>query len=235
MQQYRFFGDYLRSLADRLPRRGEEPEAGFRIQVSARSQSKERANGDRCLAFAGAGCRYYVLLCDGMGTGLGAAQEGLTAARYLRQMILAGFPPQHALRSYNSFLALRGAAGAVTVDLAEIHLDTGIVTIFKWGAAPSWVLTRKGAEKIGTATPPPGIAVTGIRETVEKLSLRRGEVLILLSDGVDGEVALRQSDLTPDWPPGELAAKILESGRGKVEDDATAAVIRLLPTGLPVS
>lgn len=235
LQQYRFFGDYLRSLADRLPRRGEEPEAGFRIQVSARSQSKERANGDRCLAFAGSGCRYYVLLCDGMGTGLGAAQEGLTAARYLRQMILAGFPPQHALRSYNSFLALRGAAGAVTADLAEIHLDTGIVTIFKWGAAPSWVLTRKGAEKIGTATPPPGIAVTGIRETVEKLSLRRGEVLILLSDGVDGEVALRQSDLTPDWPPGELAAKILESGRGKVEDDATAAVIRLLPTGLPVS
>lgn len=62
-----------------------------------------------------------------------------------------------------------------------------------------------------------------------------GEVLILLSDGVDGEVALRQSDLTPDWPPGELAAKILESGRGKVEDDATAAVIRLVPTGLSIS
>ncbi len=235
MQQYRFFGDYLRSLADRLPRRGEEPEAQFRIQVSARSYSKERANGDRCLAFAGSGCRYYVLLCDGMGTGLGAAQEGTTAAKYLRQMLLTGFPPQHALRTYNSFLALRDSAGAVTVDLAEVRLDTGTVTIFKWGAAPSWVLTRKGAEKIGTATPPPGISVTGIRETVEKLSLRRGEVLILLSDGVDGEVALRQSDLTPDWPPGELAAKILESGRGKVEDDATAAVIRLRPTGLPVS
>lgn len=235
MQQYRFFGDYLRSLADRLPHRGEDPEAEFRIQVSARSHSKERANGDRCLAFSGGGCRYYVLLCDGMGTGLGAAQEGTAAAKYLRQMLLSGFPAQHALRSYNSFLALRGSAGAVTVDLAEVRLDTGIVTIFKWGAAPSWVLTRKGAEKIGTATPPPGISVTEIRETVEKLSLRRGEVLVLLSDGVDGEVALRQSDLTPDWPPGELAAKILESGRGKVEDDATAAVIRLRPTGLPVS
>lgn len=235
MQQYRFFGDYLRSLADRLPRRGEEPEPEFRIQISARSHSKERANGDRCLAFSSAGCRYYVLLCDGMGTGLGAAQEGITAARYLRKMILSGFPPQHALRTYNSFLALRGSAGAVTVDLAEVRLDTGIVTIFKWGAAPSWVLTRKGAEKIGTATPPPGICVTGIRETVEKLSLRRGEVLILTSDGVDGEVALGQADLSPDWPPGELAAKILEGGRGKVEDDATVAVIRLRPTGLPVS
>lgn len=235
MQQYRFFGDYFRSLADRLARRGEEAEADFRIEVSARTNSKERANGDRCLAFSGDQCKYYVLLCDGMGTGLGAAQEGITAARYLRQMLLSGFPPQHCLCSYNSFLALRGAAGAVTMDLAEIHLDTGIATIFKWGAAPSWVLTRKGAEKIGTATPPPGISVTGIRETVEKLSLRRGEVLILLSDGVDGEVALHQAELTPDWPPGELAAKILERGRGKVEDDATAAVIRLRPTGLPVS
>ncbi len=235
MQQYRFFGDYLRSLADRLPRRGEESEAEFRIQVSARSHSKERANGDRCLAFSGGRCRYYVLLCDGMGTGLGAAQEGTAAAKYLRQMLLSGFPPQHALRSYNSFLALRSSAGAVTVDLAEVRLDTGIVTIFKWGAAPSWVLTRKGAEKIGEATPPPGISVSEIRETVEKLSLRRGEVLVLLSDGVDAEAAMRQSDLTPDWPPGQLAAKILEGGRGKVEDDATAAVIRLCPTGLPVS
>lgn len=234
-EQYRFFGEYLRGLADKLASRGQEPEAEYRIQVSARSRSKERANGDRCLAFSGSRCRYYVLLCDGMGTGLGAAQEGLTAARYLRQMLLSGFPASHALRSYNSFLALRGSAGAVTMDLAEIRLDTGQGIIYKWGAAPSWVLTRKGAEKIGTATPPPGISVTGIRETVEKLSLRCGEVLILLSDGVDGEVALRQAELSPDWPPGELAAKILEEGRGKVEDDATAVVIRLLPTGLPIS
>lgn len=234
-QQYRFLGDYLRTLADRLPRRGEEPEPSFLIEVSARTKGKERANGDRCLAFAASGCRYYVLLCDGMGTGLGAAQEGTAAGRYLRQMLLSGFPAEHSLRTYNSLLALRGSAGAVTVDLAEVHLDTGIVTVFKWGAAPSWVLTRKGAQKIGTASPPPGLSVTGTHEEVEKLSLRRGEVLILLSDGVDGEDVLRQQGLTPDGPPGELAAKILESGGGKGEDDATVAVIRLLPASLPVS
>ncbi len=229
MQQYRFLGDYLRSLADKLPRRGEETEICYRIQISARSRKKERVSGDRCLAFAGPGCRYYVLLCDGMGTGLGAAQEGRNAALFLRQMLVSGFPAEHCLRSYNSLLALSSSAGAVTVDLAEVRLDTGIATIYKWGAAPSWVLTRKGARKIGTATPPPGIAVNGIRETVEKLSLRRGEVLILLSDGVDGEDALRHEDLTPDGPPGELAAKLLERGGG-AEDDATAAVIRLRPT-----
>ena len=233
-QQYRFLGDYLRGLADRLPRRGESAAIEWRVEVSARSRGKEKANGDKCMAFSGPECKYFVLLCDGMGTGLGAAQEGNSAANLLRQMLIAGFPAEHSLRSLNSILALRGSAGAVTVDLAEVHLDTGLAHVYKWGAAPSWLLHRSGAEKIGPATPPPGISGE-IRETVEKLSLRRGEALILLSDGVDGEEALRRSVLAPDAPPGELAAKILESGCGDGEDDATAAVIRLRPTSLGTS
>ena len=232
VQQYQFLGDFLRRLADDLPRRGQRPRAWFRAEAAARSRSKELANGDRCLAFPGPECRYYVLLCDGMGTGLGAAQEGQSTGSLLRQMLTAGFPAAHALRTLNSILALRGSAGAVTVDLAELYLDTGHATLYKWGAAPSWLLRRGSAEKIGTATPPPGISVTESRETVEKLSLRRGEALVLLSDGVDGEGISRRSDLTPDMPPGELAAKILEYGRGKQMDDATAAVIRLRPTSL---
>lgn len=232
VQQYQFLGDFLRRLADDLPRRGQRPRAWFRAEAAARSRSKELANGDRCLAFPGPECRYYVLLCDGMGTGLGAAQEGQSAGSLLRQMLTAGFPAAHALRTLNSILALRGSAGAVTVDLAELYLDTGHATLYKWGAAPSWLLRRGSAEKIGTATPPPGISVTESRETVEKLSLRRGEALVLLSDGVDGEGIPRRSDLTPDMPPGELAAKILEYGRGKQMDDATAAVIRLRPASL---
>jgi len=232
VQQYQFLGDFLRRLADDLPRRGQRPRAWFRAEAAARSRSKELSNGDRCLAFPGAECRYYVLLCDGMGTGLGAAQEGQSAISLLRQMLTAGFPAAHALRTLNSILALRGSAGAVTVDLAELYLDTGHATLYKWGAAPSWLLRRGSAEKIGTATPPPGLSVTESRETVEKLSLRRGEALVLLSDGVDGEGISRRSDLTPDMPPGELAAKILEYGRGKQMDDATAAVIRLRPASL---
>lgn len=228
-QQYQFLGQYLRDLADRLPRREAAVQTHYRVSVSARSKNKERANGDSCLAFSGAGCKYYVLLCDGMGTGLGAAQEGQSAGTLLQQMLMAGFPAEHALRSINSILVLRGQAGAVTMDLAEIRLDSGKVAIFKWGAAPSWLLRRGTAEKIGTATPPPGISLTESRETVSRLSLRRGETLILLSDGVDGEEILRRGVLAPDAPPGELAARILERGCGRKEDDATAVVIRLRP------
>ena len=229
-QQYGFLGSYLRELADRLPRKAEHPKVGFRIELSARSRGKEAANGDRCYGFAGADCRYYVLLCDGMGTGLGAAQAGQETGLLLRQMLMSGFPPEHAMKTVNSLLALRGAAGAVTIDLAEISLATGTARIYKWGAAPSWVLTRRGAEKIGTVTPPPGLGVETVRMAVEKLSLRRGEALILVSDGIDGGEIPHMTGLSPDGPPGLVAERILEQCSQEA-DDATAAVLRLRPTG----
>ena len=235
LQQYGFLSDYLRQLADQLPRRHKQEEIVYRVEAAARSRGKKRANGDRCLAFPGDRCRFYLLLCDGMGTGLGAAQEGDTAAKLLRQLLTAGFPASHALRSLNSLLALRGAAGAVTVDLAEIALDTGEALVYKWGAAPSWLLQRAKTEKIGTATPPPGLSVESQKETVSRLSLCRGEVLILLSDGLDGEEVLRRISLPPDAPPGELAAQILEKGCESAEDDATVAAIRLRPISMATS
>lgn len=231
IQQYYFLGEYLREQADLLPQRGQGPKPRFRAEVAFRTAGKEAANGDLCAHFPGTECRYYVMLCDGMGTGLGAAEEGQTLADMLRQMLTAGFPAEHALRSVNALMTLRGRAGAATVDLAELRLDTGRVTVYKWGAAPSWLLRPLGAEKIGTAGPPPGLSVTDTRETVERLSLRRGEALILFSDGVDAPRALRRDGVTPQAPPGELAANLLE-GTGEWEDDATVAVVRLVPLSL---
>lgn len=232
VQQYRFLSHYLQMQADQLPRRGEKIRQHFSPEVAVCSAARESANGDRCLTFAGTGGRYYILLCDGMGTGLGAAQEGQTAASMLRQMLSAGFPAEYALRSVNSLLVLRGRAGATTMDLAEIRLDTGRGSLYKWGAVPSWLLRDGMTEKIGTAGPPPGLSVTDGRETVERLSLSRGEVLILTSDGVDGEDALRHISEASAQPPGELAAKLLELGCRELEDDATVAVVRLVPGAL---
>ena len=231
-QQYQFLSLFLRQLADQLPRRGEKIHPKFEPEVAVESLSREYENGDRCVWFVGTQCRYYVLLCDGCGTGIGAAQEGQEAVSLLRQMLSAGFPAEHALRSVNSLLALRGRAAAVTLDLVELRLDSGRAAVYKWGAAPSWLCSRGTAEKIGTAGPPPGLSVESGRETVERLSLSRGEVLVLLSDGVDGEVIRSGSVLHSQRPPEVLAAEILERGTQENQDDATVAVIRLVPCAL---
>ncbi len=229
VQQYGFVADWLRDLADRLPEKVKEGKLRFTVEVGVASRSRETENGDKLKHFAGPGGRYFLVLCDGMGTGTGAGEEGRCAMTLLRQMLLAGYPPEYALRSLNSMLILRGKAGAVTADLAEIRLDTGAVALYKWGAAPSYLLRAGATEKIGTAAPPPGIRLTDVRETVDRLSLGRGETLIILSDGVDGEEARRCAVIRPEGPAGELAARLLEAGAAETADDASLAVVRLHP------
>ena len=231
-QQYAFLSRYLRGLSDTLPRSAGKVIRRFRPGTGIAAVGRETDNGDKCLHFYGPDNSFYLLLCDGMGTGLGAAQEGSTAAGILRQLLMAGFSPEEALESLNSLLALRGMAGAVTVDLAVIRLDTGKARLYKWGAAPSILLRSGFTEKIGTAGPPPGIGVADTRKTVDRLSLGHGEALIILSDGVDGEEARRCAVIDPEQVPGEMAAKLLEVCAADSKDDATVAVLRLYPENL---
>ncbi len=228
-QQYRFMSHYLQELSDSLSHRLDSIQPSFTPWVQVSGNRPEAENGDRCLYFVGTRCRYYVLLCDGMGTGMGAVQEGKAAASLLKRLLCAGFPAEHALASLNSICALRERAAAVTVDLAELELDTGRGTLYKWGAAPSYLLSTLGAEKIGTAGPPPGLSLTDCRETVDKLSLRRGETLVMLSDGVGESQALHCCTRMAGQPPGELAAALLRCGQLGGEDDATVVLVRLNP------
>jgi len=229
LQQLQFLSEFLQDLSDQLGRRIKAPTDRYKPQITLCANRREGENGDRLQSFRGTGCKHFVLLCDGLGTGLGAMDEAANAGSLLRRLLLAGFPAEYALRTFNSLCALRGLAGAATVDLAQLDLDTGKVLLYKWGAAESWLLGPVGAEKIGTAGPPPGLSVTEGRERVERLSLRRGETLILCSDGVAGEEALRCVLGEDPESPGELAARILESGSAPGGDDATVALIRLTP------
>lgn len=231
-QQYQFLSAYLQELSDSLAHRMSAPKINFQPEVSSCSASLHRSSGDRCLWFAGVQCKYYVLLCDGMGTGAEAARDAQQAATLLQRLLGAGFPAAHALKSLNSLCALQGRAGAVTVDLAELRLDTGKVTLYKWGAAPSYIISRGESIRVGSATPPPGLSVADGREAVERLSLRRGETLVLLSDGAGGEEALHRAWQEAAPPAGDLAARILQYSSPSA-DDATVAVIRLHGVAYP--
>lgn len=227
IQQYRFLSEFLQDLSDQLVRKVASPDVSYGPKIDIYSNHSESENGDCCFRFAGTGNRYYVALCDGMGTGLGAIQEGRSAGVLLQRLLSAGYPAEHALRSLNSLCALRDRAGAVTVDLAELQLDTGKVTLYKWGAPPSFLVSRIGAERIGTIGPPPGLSVTDFREQTESFSLRREQTLVMISDGIASEDALRCClDCVSD-PPGELAARLLTCCDVHTADDATVIFVCL--------
>lgn len=228
VQQYQFLSAFLRDLSDQLSRKPAAPKAVYEPQVFLYGNRSEDENGDRCLRFVGTGCNYYVLLCDGMGTGLGAVQEGRTAGNILRRLLCAGYPAEYALRSVNSLCALRDRAGAVTIDLAQLRLDNGKTVLYKWGAPPSYLVSALGAEKLGASGPPPGLSVTDCREQSDRFTLRREHSLVMVSDGITEADALRGCLEGREEEPAELAQRLLgcccQEG-----DDATVAIIRLIP------
>lgn len=227
VRQYGFLSDALRDLSDSLPNRLREKHPKCRVQVSARSRGKEIADGDRVSAFPGVGCRYYVLLCDGMGTGLGAAEESREALELMKLMLTAGMAPSAVLGSINSQLTLMGRGGAVTVDLAELRLDTGRVWLYKWGAGPSWLFHRRRQIQIGSSGPPPGLGIGTQRESVNRIYLFPGDTLVMASDGVEGLDKRSWGMEAKDMDPGDLASRILAEASNR-DDDATAVVIRLI-------
>ena len=224
-QQYGFLGDYLRNLSDDLSRREPAAEPLYDPVVCVYGNRRQDRNGDRCTSFAGTGNRYYIILCDGMGTGEGALRESTAAGKQLEALLRCGFPPEHALATLNSLCALRDRAASVTVDLAQLELDSGKATLYKWGAAPSWLVTATGAEKLGNITAPPGLSVTDTHQTAVSVLLKRGQLLVLASDGIDPEAV--EDACAHAHSPAALAQQILKATDS--QDDATLVTLQLLP------
>lgn len=229
VQQYGFLSDFLRELSDQLARRTDALAAVYQPRITVHANRREADNGDRCLKFPGVLCKYYVVLCDGMGTGLGAVQEGRSAGNLLRKLLTAGYPAEHALRTLNSLCALRSRAGAVTVDLLELRLDSGSATIYKWGAPVSYLLSTHTVEKLGCAGPPPGLSVTDHQESCHKLTLRRQERLLMVSDGIGPEEGYQCCLKGLSLSPGDLAAQLLACAQIGTRDDATVICVNLEP------
>lgn len=226
-QQYRFMGEYLQTLSDRLGRRSEPYCGGYDASVEVFSNRPSlQESGDRCAVFTGVRDLQYVVLCDGMGTGPEAAREGKLALQLLRRLLTAGYPGEAALRSLNSLCALGCRTGAVTVDLLEIRLSDGKAKLYKWGAAPSYLTGKTGTRRLGQPGPPPGLSVTEQTEQVTAFRLE-GHRLVMVSDGVPEEEILRICDACPEATDRELAQSLLRQSLLWGEDDATVAVVRL--------
>ena len=137
-----------------------------------------------------------------------------------------GVAPLDALRILNGTYLLRGDGCFSTVDLLHIDLTSGEAELLKWGAAPSYLRCGDTVKKLGTASLPPGVGVGGDHAPERyRLSLRGGEMLVLVSDGA-GDAESAVAGFAGDSPR-ELAA-LLIAGL-PAEDDMTAVAVALAP------
>lgn len=199
-----------------------------RFGISTVGKDGSNIIGDRGACFAGRHGDYYVVLCDGMGTGPEAAAVSNETVHLLKQLLGSGMDAQSALRIINGAFLLQGSGCFATIDLLHIDLEHGDAELFKWGGAPSYLRTEDRVKKIGTALPPPGVGVGGNHSPeCYRLSLRRGEMLVLVSDGAGGEETEAAIESFSGDSPRELAALLIAGT--EAQDDMTAVAISLCP------
>ena len=161
----------------------------FTVKQSRAKGGKEGGYcGDSSAVFGDDAGTYYVLLCDGMGSGNRAAVTSALSSTVLSRLLRAGNRPETALRMLNGVLSARGQReneSSSTVDLLEVNCVSGAATLYKCGAAPTYLLRRGQITRFFSRTAPVGILEA---LDAEKLSfeVEAGDVLVQISDGVSG-------------------------------------------------
>lgn len=228
--QCRVLSRLLQNLAEPDAMQTEEdryfPELGFRA-TGLRGAS---ISGDYGASFR-VGEWYYLLLCDGMGTGEEARNEAVSTSTLLKELIESGLDAHDAMQTINGLYILRDGGGFAAIDLLQVSLVSAEGFLHKWGAAPSFLKFGRIVQQVGSALPPPGLGVgRSYGPECIRVSLERGEALILTSDGVDAAIAGRYLQSCGELSVRELAAGVVASSEEAAPDDRTAAVLRLKRT-----
>ena len=195
----------------------------------------ETVSGDEARSFRREDGRFYVLLCDGMGSGPEARTESARTARLIESFLRAGAEAEQALETVAAALALREEGGGSTsVDLLELDLFTGRGCIYKQGAAPSYLRQGNRVRCAAGQSLPVGM-VAGRQARPEGHPFRgQGEDwVLLLTDGIlcGGEDEWLRSALLEErgTDPDGLADRLLRLSRERTggEDDGAVAVVRI--------
>ena len=208
-----------------------------RIGTSLRAKDGERVCGDQLAVFT-AGKMLYMLLSDGMGSGEAAHAESAMTVRLLRKFLKAGIEAKSALKTLNTALTLRCAesCGFTTIDLLTLDRGSGEATLYKYGAAPSYIKRGEAVQSMTAGSLPAGLQESRAEPEFSRFPLQEGNMLIMVSDGViGGDEENWLPELLKNWSetdPQVLSQQILAESRrhGGLKDDCAALVVCLEKT-----
>jgi stage II sporulation protein E len=196
--------------------------------------------GDNFKEFEIKGGKHVIALSDGMGVGPKAAKESNTVISLLEKLLTCGFEKDVAIKTINSVLGVRSEdETCATLDMVLIDIYTGKAEFIKIGAASGFI---KRANQVGVIKPntyPLGI-LSGVEIMTEIRHLHKGDMIILVSDGVldAGEFTDKE-----DWmvevlkdlhvqDPQEFAQMVLRHslavGPDIISDDMTVLVAKII-------
>lgn len=176
-----------------------------------------------------------VAVSDGMGSGLLAHNESSAAVEVFTEMINAGFGISDSVDAVNRRLLFKcrsdfyATLDAIMIDKAECK-----ATFVKMGAPSSFLIRDKRVHTICSESLPIGI-VESVKPTVEKLELKDGDLLLVITDGVTDALGsslladIVDLSATKDTPE-QLANALLDEAMSMLPDDDMSIVcVRIAP------
>ena len=204
-----------------------------RTAALLRPKTGEKHCGDQCAVFD-AGGLVCLALSDGMGSGESAHCEAAMTIRLLRQFLQAGIEPLPALKTLNTAAMLRcqGGAGFTTIDLACLDRAEGVLTLYKYGAAPSYIKRQGAVARYRAQALPAGLESADGDVPPQRVAVSPGTWLVQVSDGVAGEDDEWLQDLLAGWDgtsPRALAEEVLRQSvqRTGGADDCAVLVLAI--------
>ena len=203
----------------------------LRIEYAKSMASKrgEKVCGDTVTFFETDEGVFHCLLSDGMGSGRDAALSSRLAAIMLEKLLSVGASAPDALCMVNKALAQKQEEVFATVDLLSVDRYTAEATLVKAGAAPTFLYRNGACKRFESRTPPAGIMQDVIAEK-HTFGVKRGDVILLLSDGVlqvgdGGEGVLS----IPAGNAHTVASAVLSASRERTADadDMSVCAVRI--------
>ena len=204
--------------------------------IATRKKDTSPESGDSFQFFDMDSGHHYVALSDGMGSGKQANQESELVVELLEKLMAAGFKKEVAIQMMNSAMVLQKEQESYsTLDLADVDLYTGEVTLTKVGAACSFVKRGEEIEVLSAGSLPAGAAYDKKPAEISS-KLQHGDFLVMVTDGVLEYLHVKEpvqvlSDMIEKIKTdnaGVLAKNILESvllhTGGYAQDDMTVLV-----------
>lgn len=161
------------------------PKEKYGVRIGVSGYAKERdISGDSYICADLKEGDYMIALSDGMGKGESASRESALTITSLYNLMKAGFDVELALKTINSLLLFKSTEEIFsTVDLGLLNRVTGKIKFFKIGAAATFIKRGDKVETIKVSALPIGI-VDSIRINHIELQARRGDEIIIVSDGI---------------------------------------------------
>ncbi len=186
----------------------------------------ETLSGDTVSMFENGEHCFYSLVADGMGSGREANMVSRLASLYLEKIIGVGGDMNSALLLLGDTLSRSPGETFTTVDMLEADRVLARAKIVKAGAPPSFLLRGGKQYVIKSKTPPLGI-IKEVTPQQTTFSLRRGDVILMVSDGVDISPTAIAKSFSNGKDLRACAAKLIDISRKRgFTDDMSVCAVR---------